>query len=361
VRLWPFAQQRTRGNAAVAIELFTENEEGMIEFLENYWASNILPLRGVVQQSHHNEREQYPSDPGMVWFSQPKIDLDIYKAGLRQELNLKDLPTPDISWGGHGRIGATLAILWPAEESTYEAIAWRQPSRSGPRALDEHAVHYIDRMDGTFLCRDDRLGNSLIAPRGASPVLFGIRTWTRDVAEEALELLLSASNTEPVIGSLIFETNQATNDHLDDAMKVRIEKIEILRGGHTLIHASNQQFIAFKESGQIATICQQLRKGDIVECNGLKAPDETIHIEFMKIIELVVDNQRPACPICNKSLSSMGTNQGLRCKKCRYKTDDRWEQTHRVLPLNQWIQPPASSRRHLAKPLEDIQTIQNNL
>ena len=361
VRLWPFAQQRTRGNAAVAVELNTEDEQGLLVFLEHYWRNCILPLRGMVQTSQHNDREQFPSDPGMVWFSESVNDYTIYREGLRRELSLQNLPTPTKSWGGHGQIGATLAILWPAEELTYEAIAWREPSANGLRQLDKHAIEHIDQMEGTFLCRDDRMGDSLLAPRGVSPVLFGIRAWTRDVAMEALEVLLDAPNTEPVIGSLVFETNQATNDHLGHSIVGRVDRVEVLRGGHTVIHASEQRFLAFKESGQIATISQQLREGDVVECKGLMAPDLSIHIEFTKIQQVVPHKHRPACPTCDKSMSSMGKDQGLRCKKCGLKMDDRWIETPRLLPVNQWFQPPASSRRHLAKPLDNAPSIQNNL
>ena len=361
VRLWPFAQQRTRGNAAVAVELNTQDEQGLLVFLEHYWRNSILPLKGIVQMSQHSDREQFPSDPGMVWFSDSISDSNIYRKGLRQELQLEQLPIPNKSWGGHGRIGATLAILWPCKESTFEAIAWREPSTNELRQLDKHAIEQIDQMEGTFLCRDDRLGDSLLAPRGVSPVLFGIRAWTRDVAMEALQVLLDAPNTEPVMGSLVFETNQATNDHLDHSIEVQVEKIEVLRGGHTVIHTSRQRFLAFKESGQIATISQQLREGDVVECKGLMAPDQSIHVEFMKIQQLVPYKHRPACPTCDKSMSSMGKDQGLRCKKCGLKMDDRWIETPRLLPVNQWFQPPASSRRHLAKPLDNAPSIQNNL
>ena len=361
VRLWPFAQQRTRGNAAVAVELNTEDEQGLLVFLEHYWRNSILPLKGIVQTSQHNDREQYPTDPGMVWFTESVDDYAIYRDGLRREVSLENLPTPTKSWGGHGRIDATLAILWPAKESTFEAIAWRKPTANGLRQLDEGAIQRIDQMVGTFLCRDARFGNSLLAPRGVSPVLFGIRAWTKDVAEQALEILLDAPNTEPVIGSLVFETNQATNDHLDHSIGGRVERVEVLRGGHTVIHTSKRRFLAFKESGQIAAISQQLREGDIVECMGLMAQDQSIHVEFMRIQQLVPNRDRPACPTCDKSMSSMGKDQGLRCKKCGLRMDDCWVETPRLLPLDQWIQPPASSRRHLAKPLDNVPSIQNNL
>ena len=68
VRLWPFAEQRTRGNAAVAVELSTKDEPRLMEFLEAYWNDYLAPLRGLVSQSDQ-QRAQAPTDPGMVWFS----------------------------------------------------------------------------------------------------------------------------------------------------------------------------------------------------------------------------------------------------------------------------------------------------
>ena len=361
VRLWPFAVQRTRGNAAVAVELKTDDEDGLLTFLDTYWNDVIAPLRGQIETSEHSSRQQYPSDPGMVWFSETVDDLEFYRKGLRKEILIDELPEADKSWGGLGRIGATLALHWPAVSKTYESIAWRMPDATGQRKLDEEAAQLVDELEGTFLCRDDRLQSSLLAPRGNSPVLFGIRTWQRDDSEHAVKILIDAPMTEPVSGWMVFETNQATNDHLDHSIVDRVERIEVLRGGHTVIHASEQRFLAFKESDQIATISQQLQQGDVVECKGLLAPDQSIHVEFMRIHELVADKHRPACPTCNKSMTSMGKHQGLRCKKCGLKMDDCWIETPRRLPVNQWIQPPASSRRHLAKPLDNAPSIQNNL
>jgi tRNA(Ile2)-agmatinylcytidine synthase len=361
VRLWPFARRRTRGNAAVAVELSTTDEPALLAFLDEYWFNHLLPLKGTVEESEHSERKQYPSDPGMVWFTNKIHDDDFYRKGLREEIKLEQLPIPKQSWGGHGRIGATLAVLWPADRTTFEAIAWRESTNNGPRRLDREALKQIEEMSETFLCRDDRLGTNMLAPRGASPVLFGIRTWTQDAANEALQVLLNAPGTEDSSGSIVFETNHATNDHLDEPIQVRVENVEILKGGHTVIHANNDRFVAFKESGEIARICQQLQPDDILECNGLMSPDHSIHIEIIRIRHLISNQNRPSCPTCQKALSSMGVNQGLRCKKCGFKTEDAWIETPRDLLTNQWIQPPASARRHLAKPLDESPTVQNNL
>ena len=81
VRLWPFAQQRTRGNAAVAVELNTEDEQGLLVFLDNYWRNHILALKGIVQTSQHSDREQFLSDPGMVWFSESVSDSESIERG----------------------------------------------------------------------------------------------------------------------------------------------------------------------------------------------------------------------------------------------------------------------------------------
>ena len=287
VRLWPFARRRTRGNAAVAVELRVENEANLMEFLDEFWREEVLPLRGQLLTSNHSNRQQYPADPGMVWFSDVQVDEELYKTGLREEVTYDQLPISTRSWGGHGKIGATLAVLWPAKNVTYEAIAWRSSQHTGSRQLDKEALDIIEQMDDTFLCRDERLGTSMLAPRGVSPVLFGIRAWTKEAAKEALEVLVHAPLTETVVGSIVFATNQATNDHLDSSQIVMIESTEILQGGHTLLKSKNSRFIAFKESGEIATICQNLRQGDIVECKGLMALDGSIHIEFLKINHIV--------------------------------------------------------------------------
>ena len=48
VRLWPFAQHRTRGNAALAVELETEDESLLLEHLDYYWHTHLMPLKGNV-------------------------------------------------------------------------------------------------------------------------------------------------------------------------------------------------------------------------------------------------------------------------------------------------------------------------
>ena len=353
--------QRTRGNAAVAVELKTDDEQKLLTFLDTYWRDFIQPLQGAIESSDHSSRQQYPSDPGMVWFKESVSNADFYRKGLTEEVQLEELPSADKSWGGIGCIGGTLAIHWPAKSRTYEAIAWRIPDANGQRQLDEKAINHIDQLEGTFLCRDDRLQSSLLAPRGNSPVLFGIRTWEKEVAKHAAQTLIEGKMTEAVSGWMIFETNQATNDHLGEPIECLIKHVETIKGGHTIIKSEKHHFVAFRESGNLALLCQQLKPGDVIECLGLIAPDQSIHIEFLRIKHLEPQRHRPLCPVCNKSMASMGANQGIRCKKCGHISNDEWEERERDLPLLVWIQPSPSSRRHLAKPLTADETRQNNI
>ena len=64
VRLYPFAQRRTRGNAAVAAKIIPR--EHTIDDLDRIWKEMIEPLSGRIAESDHDNRKQHPSDPGMV-------------------------------------------------------------------------------------------------------------------------------------------------------------------------------------------------------------------------------------------------------------------------------------------------------
>ena len=196
VRLWPFAKQRTRGNAAVAVELITENETELLTHLDLWWEEHIVSLKGEVGTSDHSERTQYPADPGMIWSSELIVNEAFYKSAVSSHIELQDLPEVTRYWGGNGRIGATAAVLWPANQCTYEAIAWRDNEAEGRRQLDDEALTEVEDLKDTFLCRNPKLGTSLLAPRGNSPVLFGIRSWTKEGAQQALEILEARRNID---------------------------------------------------------------------------------------------------------------------------------------------------------------------
>jgi len=354
VRLWPFAQQRTRGNVAVAVELKTEDEEQLLAYLETFWKQNIVPLAGRLSESNHDVRQQYPSDPGMVWFSSDRPDETFYAASVRQEVQLSDVPSATRAWGGQGRIGATAAVSWRERQPTWEAIVWRRVERHGQneRLVCDSTLERIDQLPSTFLSRDPRKGTSLVAPRGPCPVLFGVRARDFTTAQYAGLELRNAEQTEDSIGMRVFVTNQATDDHLSEPVQTTVLSTEILNRGSTCIVTENGQWMAFEESGPIKRLAQWFKPGDVIEGNGLSPEAVLLHLDKLRLISSVTSRKRPMCIKCRVRMKSMGSGQGCRCPKCKDRTDDVWNEVARIPPFTSWVQPPHGSRRHLAKPLE---------
>lgn len=354
VRLWPFAQHRTRGNAAVAVELETEDESLLLEHLDNYWHTYLMPLKGNVSSSEHDDRTQYPADPGMVWFSNSQVDESFYTKAVQAEVRLDEVPPADRSWGGQGRIGATAAVAWHGMKQTWEAIAWRPVIRHGQteRSVCEKTLRLVDALPATFLSRDPRKGTGMVAPRGPCPVLFGLRARDEMSARDAAQTLLSAELTEPSIGLRTFATNQASDDHLGEPLQGSIADVEILNRGHCVLTTEHGKWFAFAESGSVKKLAQWLQPGDVVLGMGLSPEFGIMHLEKLCVVSTVPHQQRPLCKECGVRMKSMGRGQGCRCPKCKRRIEDMWSTTPRIPPYDSWVQPPADARRHLARPLE---------
>ena len=354
VRLWPFAQHRTRGNAAVAVELETEDESLLLEHLDNYWHTHLMPLKGNVSSSEHDDRTQYPADPGMVWFSNSQVDQSFYTKAVQAEVRLDEVPKADRSWGGQGRIGATAAVAWHGMKQTWEAIAWRPVTRHGQteRSVCEKTLRLVDALPATFLSRDPRKGTGMVAPRGPCPVLFGLRARDEKSARDAAQTLLSAELTEPSIGLRTFATNQASDDHLGEPLQGTIADVEILNRGHCVLTTEHGKWFAFAESGSVKKLAQWFQPGDVVLGMGLSPEFGIMHLEKLCVVSTVPHQQRPLCKECGVRMKSMGRGQGCRCPKCKRRIEDMWSTTPRIPPYDSWVQPPADARRHLARPLE---------
>jgi len=331
-RLWPFASRRTRGNASLSVELFTD-EDTILPWLEEYWNEKIVPLAGKVSNSEHSNRKQYPSDPGMTLFTQ-QPDEDYYWKAVRGEVTFYQ---GGYQWGGIGRIGAAASCAWREHSTTWEGIAWRE----GERGVDKDVLAQVDGIEGTFLCRDPRTKRGLISPRGNCPIMFGVRATSFDVASHATNLLIDGS--KPTIGSRVFVTNQASGDHIEGTEIDTVLDKEVMPGGHVLI---NKKYLAFSESGELNKICQWLLPGDRFECIGLSYENK-IHLEGLQILDST-QKSRPICS-CGTRMKSMGRSQGARCPACKAVNTEGWEFKKRKIPIQGWVQPAPDKRRHLAK------------
>ena len=355
VRLYPFAKQRTRGNAAVAINIEGDDYTELLSFLDTWWKEKISPLKGNLTQSESYSRQQSPTDPGMVWFEQ-QPDQNVYWNCVRKEVSMNEIPDANKSWGGHGKIGATAAVSWPAENFTFEAISWRTKDfvKAGrTRKVDLSRLDELDSDPNTFMSRDLRSKSVLISPRGNCPVLFGIRARTESSAINGCKYLLESKITEPVEGFMVFQTNQATDDHLGVNSVAIVDDIQIKQRGTVKIHCEDESVLmAFAESGDVKNLSQWLKKGDKIEFNGLVSQDQAIHLERLRVLSATPNKIRPKCPECSVTMKSMGKNQDLRCPKCKIRSPNHWQEVNRIPPFTNWVQPPSDSMRHLSKPID---------
>jgi tRNA(Ile2)-agmatinylcytidine synthase len=133
-----------------------------------------------------------------------------------------------------------------------------------------------------------------------------------------------------------------------------VEEIEVhSQRKHARIQTSDGIWVSFGEGGPVNQLSRWLNKGDLVEMKGLKSDDGTFHLEQLRVVSWNARNkQRPLCSVCNVRMKSMGRDQGVRCPKCKLRQDDTWDDVPSEPPFLDWVEPPVSSRRHLARPLD---------
>jgi len=385
VRLNPAAKHKTRGNAAVAIH------------------SNCDLQTGKEVTHQLVQKYSYPDDPetnpGAVIIDVPPEGEPDRIRGIRnfttramyelleidavpRIINKYDIETIISEGNGRGRIGATAALAAHATfaDFTYEAISYRQEDNYGDtRAVNADSVarahysHYPEIWDNY----DPQTEQTVCVPATPCPVLYGIRGESRSTVIEASDMIES----EPTVGRQVFVTNQGTDAHIktinpdevdnNTGYRLRAEVIEApttKQGGHvffTVSTASDKttntemlpqadhtlQVAAFEPTKRFREPVRKLREGDVISLWGEYA-DELLKLEKFVIHSLNTTKlENPTCETCNKSMSSMGADQGYRCSNCRSTTETKQEITiDRNLNEYQYEVPPVA-RRHLAKPL----------
>ena len=373
VRLWPFAPNRTRGNAALAaictIKIADLNSVDLIcrEFMDD--------LNKEIQQTYP-DTGQKPS-PCLL------IALDDYPESwyweaVRGEVSFKfrkkKIPEStkiySIEDNPNGLVGASSAIAWnPNEQNTWELISWRSDDKiRSPREVSTQAIESMSQnFPTTFANRDPTTGRGMIMPRTNCPVLYGIRAESSKELQSAHEFLQIREDVEKCYSWAIHRTNQISDDHLlgSEIGVVSSFPLEV-QGGHSSVSvwtgSSSLTLVAFAESGEVNGLLRRLNPGDEVEWMGLSSPSSEVHLERLRVnTSSPRVGKRPEC--CNKTMRSAGVDQGLRCKTCGNSIEKVWQT--KLESFNSqyqgWVEPNPTNRRHLAKPLQrGLPTAQNN-
>ena len=364
VRLWPFAERRTRGNGALgAIIDIPDKDEVLLEKICNDWFDRLLTKVAGYPPS------KIPAAPCLV-ISFDKAPEHWYWDAVRGYVNPENILREAGNTGTillleneiSGVVGACAAISWESNpHSSWELIAWRDDSSLGSeRRVSSRSVSQLESLfPGTFLNRDPTKGKGLIAPRTPCPVLYGIRGSSSSEVERAHIWLQSEKGVESCKSYAIHRSNQISDDHIESTRSgLVICKPRETKGGHARVSVFSRgqslNLVAFREGGPVNRLLRTLEPGDKITWVGLCSPDGSIHLERLRIDSATPRIfSRPIC--CRRTMRSSGRNQGLRCLSCGRKEKKTWYSIHfddlHEYPSGKWLEPTPSNRRHLSRPL----------
>lgn len=389
VRLNPNIPWKTRGNAAICLSLgrgigrpkicgsFSDSRVLYYPHGKPSDPSEILPRASrVLERVAMFECEK--TNPGIV-ASNKKPSPSLYWKAVREVIKLDDVESAlresGAAWkkykNGRGVIGAAASMSWRPRDRTWEVIAYRPRKMFGkPREIDPQSVVEMDRRTKwTFNNYDYESGHVAIMPGSPCPILFGIR------GDSSGELLRARTmiRGEDQDKWLLFMTNQGTEDHIVRRSIGTLRKWEsglvrarvaappvVIHGGHVIVRISDGDEIdaAFYEPSRgFREVAKRLMIGDRVTLMGsVRETPRSLNVEKLRVETLVDDVRKlrnPYCGKCRKTMGSLGSGQGFRCKKCGSRapySSATFRRFKRAISPG-WYEPPVASRRHLHKPL----------
>ena len=360
VRLWPFAENRTRGNGALGsiININPDKKNKLIKYCSLWFDELKKDINSKSNEFIHPSPcliisfKKFPEN--WYWSSvRGHVDASKRKKQIENENNIFFTHNSD-----SGIVGASAAISWlPSSTSSWELISWRRKGLIGTeRMVNFNDISRLDeKFPETFVNRDPTKKRGLIAPRTPCPVLYGIRGPNSKLVTDAHFLLQSQKNVENCSSFAVHISNQLTDDHIISPRTGTVvsEPIET-KGGHSYLDViSNSELIriiAFREGGDVNDLLRKLIPGDIISWTGIVSPNDSVHLEKLILINPSPRiESRPNC--CNRTMRSSGKNQQLRCKNCKKTTNKYWLYSTDSINSNIWVEPSPSNRRHLSKPL----------
>lgn len=361
VRLNPNVTFKTRGNAAICLEVRGDPEEVFniacrtVEELADFSCENTNP--GVVLAFEKPPAEFYR-----------KAVTDFCEIGAAVDL----LERSGALYRGYknrrGLIGATAAVCSDLPDRTHELLAYRRPRAWGSvRHVDRqslfdaeaetfpHTWDSVDPLSGTVVC----------VPHSPDPVLFGIRGESPGWVAIARSFIRS----EETDIEQIFVTNQGTDAHLipgeTGALKegrsylltgVVAARPHTGMGGHVSFPLADGhgsiRCMAYEPTKNFRNTVRGLFPGDAVTVAG-SYKGGSINLEKLCILQLNSPAIRrpPLCSFCGKRMTSAGREKGYKCRTCGARASDPESVMRDRRVAAGWYEVPPSARRHLARPL----------
>ena len=386
VRLNPNIPWKTRGNGALAIHFFIDEEQ-----IEDVHRIAMETVDKTTVASAHG------TDPAIAFLKGqvPRALREYSTRALHDVLSVREARAVarragaevHALMGVRGLIGSLAAIGAGLDfvEHTFEIIAYRISENLGnPRRINHDSVKLMNSKYGnrTFNNLDSESGRVLVSPHGLDPVLLGIRGYSpNDVLDAFKELQLN----EEIERVMIFRTNQGTDAHIGRTRKAvdlkphqsgaltgRVDDVpRVLRGGHVIFRLRDDSGLidcaVYRPTGSLAMAARDLLPGDTVSVYGgvrrWREGTPTLNVEKLEVLHMVekIQQANPMCSSCGGRCESMGRGQGLRCKKCGQRNEYASKiQVRQERHIQSTIYvPPPRARRHLTKPDSKPRDISN--
>lgn len=365
VRLNPNVVWKTRGNAAVCLEVCGGAPDEVFQA-----ACSLVETSAEFSCDNTN--------PGVVVVDE-RPDPAFYYQALQRFCTIEETVARLDAIGaryrgykcGRGLIGALAAVSAVLPDETFELLAYRQPGRWSLRrevvpesffvseqATTPHTWDTVDADAGTVVC----------VPHGKDPVLYGIRGESPVWVSRSASMLCSE---EPEF-TQIWRTNQGTDAHLvrydgapEEGLSYRMDGVvvsvpETGRGGHVRFtfqpDAGGDPIAAFAFEptkgfrhsvrtllpGDRVTICASFQNG-------------VLNLEKFRLTVPVAAELRssPKCPICGGRTTSAGRGKGYKCRSCSGRVREAGQRERDILAG--WYEVPPGARRHLAMPMLRMQ------
>jgi tRNA(Ile2)-agmatinylcytidine synthase len=361
VRLNPNVTFKTRGNAAIALEVTGDIDRAfaiscaVVEELADFSCENTNP--GVVVVDERPDEAFYTR--AVTDFCQIDEAIELLEAVGARYKGYKNK---------RGLIGATAAVACDLKDQTSEILVYRYPERWGtPRAVDRESLFAAEEATSPHTWDTVDRANDVVVcvPHTPDPVLFGIRGESHSWVMAARSMIQSE---KPALEQ-IWVTNQGTDahliegtiGHLQEGLSYRVkgnvaDEPVTGTGGHVSFTIMNGdrtvRCMAYEPTKNFRQIVRELKTGDTVIAVG-SYKKNSINLEKIRVVTLssAITRRPPLCIACNKRMTSDGKGKGWKCKKCgAHASEPEEREVPRTLKPG-WYEVPPTARRHLAKPL----------
>ena len=280
VRLNPNIPFKTRGNAAVCLDVETSDPDSAFDAV----CAKVRELSDVVGGA--NSGVVFLDEPsrakGLGVLYTDALSGLVSPHRVRRLIGQIGARTMELG-NGMGLVGAASSLgFGEGLDHTYELIAYRKREFWGTsRIIDAASVKEMDAktFPRTFNNYDYQKRKVLIAPHGPDPVFAGVRGDSPLTALSAFGML---RYDEPLSGHMVYVTNQHTDAHLQKKLRWKVyssgwiegtvEGVSTGAGGHVYValkaDGTSRIAAAYEPTGDLRRVAKLLRPGDRIRAYG---------------------------------------------------------------------------------------------